>query len=286
MYATINGARIFFDVEGEGHLTPRGSEMAERPVLFLLHGGPGHDHSYFKPWMTPLASAFQLVYVDHRGNGRSERTSNDTYTHEQMADDIDGLRMHLGLDTVSVLGHSFGGMLALTHAVRYQHTLDKLIIASSTACKAESLAEAMKNAEATATDEQKAIVRNLYEGRITTQEEFEQWWRVCLPMFYFAPDHEAVVRELDRTILAFEVSQHMARHESPRYDLRPALGTIEVPTLVIGGRHDWVTPPSQSVVIADGIPGAELVIQEEVAHFGFVENQAEFLGAVEEFLGR
>lgn len=284
MHANVNGAKLSFDIEGDGQLVPDGSAMVERPVLFLLHGGPGHDHSYFKPWLSPLARRFQLVYLDHRGNGRSERTGTHTYNYEQMAADIDGLRTYLGLDRINLLGHSFGGMLALTYAVKYQHNLEKLVIASSTASRNESLVEARQNAAARATPEQKAIVNKLYDAQITTQEEFVEWWRVCLPMFYRNPDPGQIAAELDRTVFAFEVSQYMGRHETPSYDMRSRLAEITVPTLVIGGRHDWVTPPSQSIVIAEGIPDARLFIQENSGHFGFAEDQDEYLQTLTKFL--
>ncbi len=71
MYANVRGTRLFFDVEGAGYVA-RGSRLVEQPVVLVLHGGPGCDHSNFKPWLSPLAQHAQLVYVDHRGNRRSE----------------------------------------------------------------------------------------------------------------------------------------------------------------------------------------------------------------------
>jgi proline iminopeptidase len=72
MLANVNEAKIVFDIEGMG-LVPLVATMVEKEACFVLHGGPGLDHSYFKPWLTPLADKLQLVYVDHRGTGRSER---------------------------------------------------------------------------------------------------------------------------------------------------------------------------------------------------------------------
>lgn len=234
--------------------------------------------------MSPLARRFQLVYLDHRGNGRSERTGTHTYNYDQMAADIDCLRTYLGLDRINVLGHSFGGMLALTYAVKYQHNLEKLVIASSTASRNESLVEAMQNAAARATPEQKAIVNKLYDAQITTQEEFVEWWRGVPADVLPRPGPDQTAAELDRTVFAFEVSQYMGRHETPSYDMRSRPPEITVRTLVIGGRHDWVTPPSQSIVIAEGIPDTQLFIQENAGHFGFAEDQDEYLRTLEKFL--
>ena len=71
MHVSVNGVRLFFDVEG-AKLVPDGPVMREKPVLLMLHGGPGFDHSIYKPAYSALADAAQIVYLDHRGNGRSE----------------------------------------------------------------------------------------------------------------------------------------------------------------------------------------------------------------------
>ena len=127
MLATVNGAKIFFDVEGMG-LAPSGVDMVEKPVAFVLHGGPGLDHSYFKPWLSPLADDFQLVYIDHRGTGRSERVPLETCTIEQMADDIEELRKLLGFGQITVIGNSFGGMWGQVYALRYPESVERLIL--------------------------------------------------------------------------------------------------------------------------------------------------------------
>ena len=83
--------------------------MVERPMAFLLHGGPGGDHSGFKPAFSPLAERMQLVYVDHRGQGRSARGPKETYTLDNNVEDMEALRQHLGLEQVVVIGVSYGG---------------------------------------------------------------------------------------------------------------------------------------------------------------------------------
>jgi len=87
MKVLVNGVRLYFDVEGAG-LTPAGDVMQEKPTLLLLHGGPGADHSLYKPAFSALADVAQVVYLDHRGNGRSDRGSEDTWTLAQWADDV------------------------------------------------------------------------------------------------------------------------------------------------------------------------------------------------------
>jgi pimeloyl-ACP methyl ester carboxylesterase len=70
MFVHVNGAKIYFDVESAG-LVPDGPRMRTKPTLLLLHGGPGFDHTLYKPAFSALADIAQIIYLDHRGNGRS-----------------------------------------------------------------------------------------------------------------------------------------------------------------------------------------------------------------------
>jgi proline iminopeptidase len=283
MFAKVNGIRLFFDVVGSG-LRPIGSEMVQMPALFVLHGGPGCDHSYFRPWLDPLAEHAQLIYLDHRGNGRSEYPDETTYTIAQMADDVDALRDYLGFDRIMMLGHSFGGMVAQTYALKHQDRLTKLVLAATTP-SSQFWDEAQDVAQVRATDEQLEVLNALFEGRITTQEEHDAWWRVCMPLYFEKiPDPEMINVELDRMIGAVGVSNYMMKNEIPNFDVRPRLGELRVPTLVLAGRHDWVTPVSQSAAINDGIPGSQLVVMEESAHMGFAEEQEDYLRYLSDFL--
>ena len=132
MYATINGTKIFFDVEGPG-LVPDGPAMREKPTLIALQGGPGFDHSYFGPNHGPIADVAQIIYIDYRGNGMSERVPLEGCTLEQYADDLSAFIDHLGLEKPAILGMSFGGFLAITFAAQYPDKIGKMILLSTAA---------------------------------------------------------------------------------------------------------------------------------------------------------
>ena len=87
MHVLVNGVRLFFDVEG-AKLVPDGPLMREKPTLLMLHGGPGFDHSIYKPAYSALADIAQIVYLDHRGNGRSEDGPRASWTLAQWGDDV------------------------------------------------------------------------------------------------------------------------------------------------------------------------------------------------------
>jgi pimeloyl-ACP methyl ester carboxylesterase len=128
MYVSVNGVRLFFDVDGAG-LVPDGPTMKQKPVLLLLHGGPGTDHSEFKPDFAQLADLVQVLYLDHRGCGRSERGPVSSWTLAQWGDDVLGFCEALGIEQPIVFEGSFGGQVALSFATRYPTKLSKLILA-------------------------------------------------------------------------------------------------------------------------------------------------------------
>lgn len=118
MKVLVNNAHLYFDVEGAG-LRPQGAAMIQKPTLLLLHGGPGADHSLYKPAFSALADIAQVVYLDHRGNGRSDRTSEESWTLAQWADDVHAFCNSLDIQRPIVYGASFGGMVAMAYATRY-----------------------------------------------------------------------------------------------------------------------------------------------------------------------
>lgn len=131
MHITIApDVRLFVDVEGAG-LVPDGSAMREKPTLLLLHGGPGYDHSGFKPVFSQLADVAQIVYVDHRGHGRSSRRPAGEWTLDTFADDVVRLCTALGIVKPIVLGQSFGGFVAQRYLARHPQHPAKVVLSST-----------------------------------------------------------------------------------------------------------------------------------------------------------
>src|SRR2546423_582095 len=91
-------------------------ELGSGFPLIVLHGGPGLDHSMFRPYLDSLDDDFRLLYVDERGQGRSERVDPATLSLDVFARDVDLLAEALGLDAFALLGHSFGALVTTLHA--------------------------------------------------------------------------------------------------------------------------------------------------------------------------
>jgi proline iminopeptidase len=132
MHVKVNGVRLYVDIEGAG-LVPDGPRMRQKPTLLLLHGGPGGDHSIYKPAFSALSDICQIVYYDHRGCGRSEDGSHERWTLAQWGDDVKGVCDALGIDKPIVLGTSFGGFVAQAYATRHSAHPAKLILISTAA---------------------------------------------------------------------------------------------------------------------------------------------------------
>jgi proline iminopeptidase len=281
--AFVNGAEIFFDVEGSG-LKVAADGLVEKPVCVLLHGGPGADHAGYRPWLSPLAEALQLIYVDHRGTGRSAEVALETCTIEKFADDIEELRRLLGIKNWIVLGHSFGGMWALTYAVRYRSSLSHLILVD-TAPSYDFWREAEDHAEMWGTPDQKRVYKEVVEGKISTDEEQQKWFKIMLPLYFHGYDSRIGDAFLSRMKGSSRVSQYMWRNVMPNYDVRPRLGEITVPTLILACKYDWITPVSQSELMANKIPNSKFVTFQNSGHFPYIEEQGRFIDTVLDFLG-
>ena len=131
MHITIQpGVRLYVDIEGCG-LVPDGPCMREKPTLVLLHGGPGYDHSGFKPLFSRLADVAQIVYVDHRGHGRSSRRPPAEWTLDTLADDVVRLCDALGIVKPVVLGQSFGGFVAQRYLARHPQHPARVVLSLS-----------------------------------------------------------------------------------------------------------------------------------------------------------
>jgi len=246
---------------------PDGGRMRERPVAFLIHGGPGGDHTGFKPGSSPLAQTMQLVYFDHRGQGRSARGDPALYNLDENVEDMEALRLHLGLGPIVSIGTSYGGMVAMAHAARHPASVSHLILVV-TAAHAGFNARARAIIAERGTPEQKAVCAQLWAGELDTVEKLRHYYEVMGPMYSRRFDAAAAKQARERGTLTPEA---INRAFAPggflqSYDLRPELGRITAPTLILAGRHDWICAPEFSEELHRLIPGSDLRIFEESSH--------------------
>ena len=282
MHARVNGTEIYFDVDGMG-LVPEGAQMVERPVLFLLHGGPGSDHSSFKSNSAALRDTAQLVFVDHRGSGRSAPADPATYTLDQNIDDLEALREHLGLERISVLGSSYGGMVAQGYAIRYPARVANLILVATTPSY-RFLEDARRIVSERGTPAQQRVCEWLWEGKFESQEQVYEYYKTMGPMYSTRFNAEKLDQGWPRGIRNFEQLNLGFSTFLRTFDLIEQLPSIRCPTLVLGGAHDWICPPQHSKLIAENIPRAHLKIFANSSHSIADDEPEAYLAAVRGFL--
>ncbi|MEQ3711149.1 MAG: alpha/beta hydrolase [Tateyamaria sp.] len=243
MFIELETARIFFDVIGTGlELTP--DAMKERPTLLVLHGGPGYDHTTLRPYFDRFADTHQVVYLDHRGCGRSTGDI-ETWTLDQWADDIAAFCIALGIEKPVVFGQSFGGMVAMHYAARHPEGPSKVILSSTAAqFRLDAAVDMMRRLGGDAAAEASHAF-----FLAPSLERYEVYGETCLPHYTQSYDPGAATFR-GRAIERPEVAVHFFTAEMMGMDMRPELAQITCPTLVMGGALDPVTPPICSEEIA------------------------------------
>lgn len=253
MHVVVNGVRLFFDVEGAS-LVPDGPAMREKPTLLLLHGGPGLDHSVYKPALSGLADIAQVVFLDHRGNGRSDSGPQETWTLAQWADDVRAFCEALGIARPIVYGASFGGTVALAYATRHPAHPAKLIVVSAEAAGDSYLDRRVALFERFGGPEVGALARRRFvevQGH-TDVVAVEAWLRLAFPLYTRTPRDPDVAR---RAVRRPDVTHWFTRPggEGHTFNVLPDLSRVRCPTLVLGGEDDPMTPIECQADIAAGL---------------------------------
>ena len=290
-FVDANGVLIYTKTLGQG--TP----------LVIVHGGPGASHDYLLPYLLPLARNHQLVFIDERGSGRSQKLEDaKQYTVENMVEDVEAVRQSLGLGRIDLLGHSYGGVLAQAYAFKYQANLEHLVLCSTfhSTRALNAMFQKMKAAMAPELRARidKAEAAGLYghgkdfqKNRYTSEYMTDSWGEGYFPYLYqnhpdanYDPIANGVMswdlyREMWGSHGEFVVDGNLV---SVEYSER--LKGITVPTLIAVGDHDECDP-SIAREMNSLIPGSKLVVLPKSGHMTFVDQPGLYIAAVEDFLG-
>jgi proline iminopeptidase len=273
-YFKSNGLNLLYETEGDAG-----------EVIIVVHGGAGLPHEYFHPMLSNLSHYAKLVYFDRRADMHDARSSEQMATIEEMAEDLDALRVALGLNRVTLLGHSFGATIALNYALRHPDNVKRLILVSA-AATLENPAEAEKRIVKML----KPAEMNRYQsneggvGAANPCERVRQRYAVLYPHFF----HKRVPYEFDRgvyTVYFDSLSKKIAlSSQSKGLNVETRLNQIKAPVLVVAGRHNPVTPLDQSTRLAEALPSSKLVVMEHSSHFPFYEENYLFTQWVRQFM--
>lgn len=282
MRAKIRDTEIFFDVEGAS-LVVQCESIYLKPTAFLIHGGPGADHTGYKPTYSALSNTLQLVYFDHRGQGRSARGAKETYTLDNNVEDMEALRQYLGLDQIVVIGTSYGGMVALTYAARFPQNVSHLIAIATTGSW-RFLEKAKEILAIRGTEKQKQVAQRLWDGNFENEEQLREYFQVMGSMYSLKHDPDTINKRWERTILSVDAINMAFGGFLRTYNILNELHKITAPTLVIGGKHDWICAPEFSEEIAQKITNSHLRIFENSGHLIRADEPEALLDAIRSFL--
>ena len=238
--------------------------------LLCLHGGPGSTHNYFAP-LERLADERPVVLYDQLGCGRSEPSEEVEWSLQVFLDELDALREHLGLERVHLLGTSWGGMLALEHALARQETIGSLVLGSTLACAEDWVKEVRKLRDAIQGEDDEVM------------EEFER-------RHFFRGGEEplelARMRE-QRSVAVYEAmwgrNEWTMTGALSGWDVRARLHELSLPTLIVRGAYDMSTE-AISKTLTEGIAHARQVVFTKSSHTPVLEETERYLEVVGGFL--
>jgi proline-specific peptidase len=260
--------------------------------LLVLHGGPGLPHDYLEDVAELANTGRTVVFYDQIGCGRSDHPDDPSlWVMDTFVEEVSAVRDGLGLEHVHLLGHSWGGWLALEYTLGRPTGLASLVLASAGASLPAFAAETRRLKESLPLEIQEAIDRHEAAGtpddpayEEAAMAYYTQWvCRLDAPW----PDH--LMRSfgnLNREIYGtMQGPEWNVTGNLRDWDVSARLGELELPVLVTSGRHDEVTPTLIQPLV-DGIPGAESVVFEQSAHFAMAEEPDRYREVLESFLAR
>jgi proline iminopeptidase len=283
----IDGVRFWYRVAGTG---ARGAP----PVVFL-HGGPGYNsHSFATLAGARLEPSLRMVYYDQRGSGRSERPWSGEYSIARLVEDVEGLRRTLGVPRIALIGHSFGGTLALEYAARYPERVSRMVLVGPAA---DIPAACAARREWLARHHAAALARAIADtaGRGGPRSDCDLAFQTLQGAEHQAANNAVMFP--DSALRRLQDSVDAASGLRNTGEMGGALfggGLLEyrftgharltMPVLVVAGRHDSAIGLPQQRALARALPNARVVEYERGGHFPYLEEPERFAREVTAFL--
>jgi proline-specific peptidase len=277
MLVDVGDTRLYVTERGAGAL-----------ALFVLHGGPGLDHTMFGSYLDPLGDLCRLLFVDERSTGRSDPSPPESWTLERQAADVEAMAAALGLDRYAVLGHSYGAFIALQHAVDFPGRPAATVVSSGLPDE-RWLGHVERELEAFEPVELRKQVQSSWarEAHARTQEDVASLLADQLP-FHFADPRDlrigAMLATMGEARYGPDVLRAAANGDYGHIAVEDRLGGVTHPVLVLAGRHDRTCAVAAAEEMAAALPDAELVVFERAGHMTYVEENEAYLAAVRAFL--
>jgi proline iminopeptidase len=276
-FIDVNGTRLFLRIAGTGE-----------PII-IVHGGPGMSHDYLAPQLIELlAKDYQLVFYDQRASGRSsgvDDTASLTISH--FVSDLDMLRQRLKIDRLNLLGHSFGGLLAMYYAISHPDHVNKLLLIDTSPASWELNFPYFRKTIAerqTEQDRQELNTLKLKNDFTTNPAVMDRYLKIYFKPFFKDPAlSQQLSLGIDKNWIShFNVTNDAVWNNLGHYDIHDKLKYIKASTLVMHGDYSVISIDGAKA-IASHIPNSKLVILKDVGHFPYIEAPKEFSSAIKAF---
>lgn len=266
-------------------------KLGQGKPIVVLHGGPGMFHDYFLPHFEPLAQDFQLIFYDQRGNGCSPaKLTADNFTVEQLVDDLEAFRRFLGLPKMTLLGHSWGGLLAMHYAIAHPDKLDKMILSNPAAADSKHHQQMLVVKNSRYTPQVIAEIEQIMQSGAIQKGDGVAFKRlVMLAEGVNAHQPENIEQLLGKMKYSAQRMQNallISQLKTPffaNYDLHLQLAKVNVQTLVIHGDSDAI-PLASDEAIVKSLPNAGLVRFAKSGHYPYAEQPKRFRSVVKAFI--
>lgn len=257
------------------------------PILFL-HGGPGLFHDYLAESFKTLSSEYRLIFFDQRGSGKSHPIDPETgITISDFVSDIEALRKTLKLSSFTIIGHSWGGLLAALYAKQYGQYLTSMILIDPAPGNSDMDKSGRELLQQRLTDIDRTEIKSIMESNPFQSRDLEAINRLIRisekPRYFnqsFAEDKKASFTFED--IMKLQTISNLLEKELDNYNIYNELRNIDTRTLIIHGDFDPI-PVESSRKYSEILNHARLEIIENCGHFPFEEKNQETIGLIKDF---
>jgi proline iminopeptidase len=257
----VSATKLYVQIVAEDEVS-----LQSKPYAFMLSGGPGLNHSHYKDYSC-LQDVANVVFIDPRGCGLSDKGDSSTYTMDVNIDDLDVIRQHLNLDSINIVGKSYGGMCALGYAIRFPYHLKKLVVAAGAINHSFLNIARLNISKRDLNIDQLTFIERMWSGDFSTSEEMEKGLSCLKNLYSYKIRHgESTNRALPDYPIAPEPYNQGFKGFLNTFNFEDQLQNIKCPTLILVGEEDWITDKSHSVLMSEKIPNNRLIIFPKADH--------------------
>ena len=279
-YKEVNGVSHFYKIVGEGE-----------PYI-MLHGGPGMYHDELLPFFLDFAKSHKVIFYDQRGNGKSilKKIDSTTFTVELMIEDLEELRREFEIDKLNIIGHSWGGLLAMYYAAKYPDNVKRLILVDAAPVNTDLLKKSYKRQMSMFTPEEIERLQKLYQSEdflAGNPDALNEAMRISEGVVFsnkdVIDDYMKVASFNETTAKNVILLSDLATQMKLNINVQDGLSNITCPTLIINGKDDFIV--EEAIELAHQlISNSEIVLIEGAGHYPFIENKEDFFRGVNNFI--